>query len=297
MNENVYKENIKRASRVLTSISALVVATALALLVWWQSAELKETNVVFLDVGQGDAILIQQGNYQVLIDGGKDGKKLLSELGRYVPFWDRKIEIVIFTHPDADHIGGFAMLPKVYDIGSVFFNGAEGETDYFTRFVREVGTDVPFEKWQLLRAGSELVFPEGGKLSIIYPNHTFEGAIPDGEVNEGSIVSIFEYGGTSFLLTGDLSYEETVLKDLTPITVLKVAHHGSKYSTSSTFLNMVQPKGAVISVGENNYGHPTKEVLGRLETAGVKVLRTDEEGSIRYVCQKDGCIYAGPRKF
>src|SRR5690606_10662201 len=151
------------------------------------------------------------------------------------------------------HVGGFAQLAQVYDIEAVFFNGAEGDSEYFTRFVQEVSKQVPFTDWRLLRAGSEFAFPAGGKLCIIYPLQTFEGAIPDGETNEGSIVGVFEYEETSFLLTGDLAYEETVLSSLTPVTVLKVAHHGSKYSTSSAFLDMVRPKEAVISVGANNY--------------------------------------------
>jgi beta-lactamase superfamily II metal-dependent hydrolase len=209
-----------------------------------------------------------------------------------VPFWDRKIEVLIPTHPDADHIGGFAGLARVYDVEAVFFNGAEGDSEYFARFVQEVGKKVAFSDWHLLRAGSEFVFPQGGRLRIIYPYQTFEGAIPDGETNAGSIVGIFEYEGTSFLLTGDLAYEETVLRNLSPVTVLKVAHHGSKYSTSAAFLRLVQPQQAVISVGENNYGHPTSEVLGRLEDAKAKVLRTDQSGSIRYVCSRDinGCL-------
>jgi competence protein ComEC len=293
MKESDSAKNIKKVSRVLISISLLVLAVLLGMLVWWQSVELTETSITFLDVGQGDAILIQQGKYQVLIDGGKDGKRLTSELGRAVPFWDRKIEVLIPTHPDADHVGGFAELAVGYDIEAVFFNGALGTSEHFIRFEEAVQRRVPKEEWQLLRAGSTFTLPAGGTLSVIYPEHSFNGVQEDGKTNEGSIVILFEYEETSFLLTGDLAYEETVLPKITPVTVLKAAHHGSKYSTSNTFLEMVRPKEAVISVGENTYGHPTKEVLERLENNGIKTLRTDHLGSIKYMCSKErrGCSY------
>jgi competence protein ComEC len=293
MNENDSLKNTRKALRVLISISLLLLSALLSALVWWQSTQLTETSITFLNVGQGDAILIEQGKYQVLIDGGKDGKRLTSELGRIVPFWDRNIEVLIPTHPDADHIGGFAELSRSYDIESVFFNGALGTSEYFVRFREEVSRRVPKEAWQLLRAGSTITLPAGGKLSVIYPQNTFDGVQEDGKTNEGSIVILFEYEQTSFLLTGDLPYEESVLPPLSPVTVLKAAHHGSKYSTSNTFLEMVRPKEAVISVGENTYGHPSQEVLGRLENKGVKVLRTDTLGSIQYRCSKDhqGCRY------
>jgi beta-lactamase superfamily II metal-dependent hydrolase len=293
MNENVSAKNTRKALTVLISISLLVLVALLGVLVWWQSVELTETSITFLDVGQGDAILIQQGKYQVLIDGGKDGKRLTSELGRAVPFWDRKIEVLIPTHPDADHIGGLAGLAKVYDIESVFFNGAVGESEYFVRFEQEVSTRVPKEEWQLLRAGSTFILPQGGKLTVMYPKDTFSGIQPDGKTNEGSIVILFEYEKTSFLLTGDLAYEETVLPKLAPVTILKAAHHGSRFSTSHTFLDMVAPKEAVISVGDNTYGHPTPEVLQRLAEHNVTVFRTDQLGSIKYICSQEhqGCTY------
>lgn len=253
---------------------------------WWRDRGV--THVVFLDVGQGDAILIRQGSTEILIDGGREGKELLSRLGRHVPFWDRSIEVVIATHPDADHIGGLAMLARTYRIGRVLETGAESETDFFVLWhqaleKKEVPRSIVFR-------GTRIALPEGGEFTVEYPQAPLPKDME--ETNEGSIVSRFVFGETSFLLTGDLPREESFLPEETPITVLKAAHHGSRFSTSDTFLDMVRPKEAVISVGKNNYGHPATEVLERLAKHGVGILRTDVSGDIEYRCTNalQGCV-------
>lgn len=253
--------------------------------------QLRETSITFLNVGQGDAILIQQGRYQILIDGGKNGRTLLGELGRFIPFWDRHIEVIIPTHPDADHVGGLAAIPRHYSVGTVLFNGAEGESDYWKNFQESIAKEIPFENWQKLIAGSKIILPKGGEIKIIYPKTAFNGIHKDEDTNAGSVVALFTYGQTSFLLTGDLPYEETVLPSLAPVTVLKAAHHGSKFSTSTSFLKMIQPKEVIISVGENTYGHPHQDVLQRIESSGARILRTDQEGSLMYSCQHEQCFY------
>jgi competence protein ComEC len=266
-------------------------------LVWWQHTALQETKVVFLDVGQGDAILIQQGTLQILIDSSQNGKRLLSELGRQIPFWDRTIELIILTHPDADHIAGFASLAKSYRIKKILWTGVEGESDFYTQFVQVLEKKVPKEHWHKASAGTKLVLPEGGTLTFLYPHYITNGKAKDEDTNATSIVSRFEYGDTSFLLTGDLVYEEGVLGKVAPVTVLKAAHHGSKYSTSSFFLDMVKPKDVVVSVGKNTYGHPHPDVLGRIQKQGAKTLRTDEWGSIVYQCQnKKECFLKSKSK-
>lgn len=287
------------ARTVLMLISLSFLTGVFGLLVWWQQEKLSETSIVFLNVGQGDAILIQQGRHQILIDSGKDPHQLMSELGRYVPFWDRHIEIIIPTHPDADHIGGFAGLTHGYDIGRILWTGVEGESDVYNRFETELSKEIPKERWQKIAAGSKLFFPKGGELTVLYPYEVMSGKAKDENTNATSIVIRFTYGETSFLLTGDLPEEEKVLGRIPPVTVLKAAHHGSKYSSSNTFLNMIDPQEVVISVGKNNYGHPSKEVLARIEKVGARILRTDQEGSIEYKCKKieNRCTYEGPRRF
>lgn len=290
---------MKKTSLVLISISLTLLTGFFATLSFWQQEQLKSTSIVFLNVGQGDAILIQQGRTQILIDSGKDGRQLLAELGRYVPFWDRHIEIIIPTHPDADHIGGFAQIADAYSVGRVLWTGLESDTDVFRKFQQTFQGMVPGERFQKMASGSKFTLPQGGTIEVLYPHQTFTGMAKDEDTNATSIVLRFQYGETSFLLTGDLPNEELVLPDVVPVTVLKAAHHGSRYSTSDTFLSLTKPQEVVISVGKNSYGHPTKEVLTRIQNMGAKILRTDQEGSIEYRCVhlEQKCQYVGRRVF
>lgn len=249
-----------------------------------------ETKVVFLSVGQGDAILIQSGRQQILIDGGRDGKALLSALGREVPFYDRTIEAVIATHPDADHIGGFPALLDRYRVEEYIHTGATGKSDDFVILDRaleqkNISRTVPG------RLGTSIELDRGGKLTLLYPY--LLPLSPETETNEGSIVARFDFGETSFLLTGDLAEEEKVLPVTEDVDVLKVAHHGSRFSTSDAWLDLVKPEEAIISVGKNSYGHPHPEVMDRLRERNIATYRTDELGSIVYRClvEQNLCFY------
>jgi len=229
-----------------------------------------------------------------VIDGGRSGKVLLARLGRHIPFWDRQIETLIATHPDSDHIGGFPELLRAYRVLSVFTNGDTSETET-SRLFETLAAEETGEM-QAIARGTEIVFPEGGTLTLEYPLRPL--AEESGtESNEGSIVARFQFGETSFLLTGDLPGEEKALPEERPVTVLKVAHHGSKYSSSAAFLERIGPEEAVLSVGENSYGHPDPGVLARLRERSVLVRRTDEEGDIRYRCLEltSRCTYAPAR--
>jgi len=246
----------------------------------------RETRVVFLDVGQGDAILISRGSNQVLIDGGRSGRTLLSALSRHVPFWDRTIETVVATHPDADHIGGFPELFSRYGIETYLDNGTRSESEVFALLERRRSESDA--ETILARRGLSVSFPGAGTLVVLYPDG--ESGFPD--ANTGSVVSRFSFGETDFLLTGDLPEEERHLSDPGDTDILKVAHHGSKHSTSAAFLDLVRPEEAVVSVGKNSYGHPDADVLARLAEAGATVRRTDREGDIVYRCVSPaaGCV-------
>jgi competence protein ComEC len=239
-----------------------------------------ETKIVFLDVGQGDAVLITQGSNQIVIDGGRDGRQLLARLGRYMPFWDRTVETLIPTHPDADHIGGLAMLLERYQVETILDTGARTDTRTAFLFYRDMEHEGAARVSAI--AGTEVRLPFGGTLQLLHPRTPLPADIP--ETNTGSIVARFDFGETSFLLTGDLPTEETYLPDIQPADILKVAHHGSRSSTSDVWLDLVRPGTAIISVGKNDYGHPHPEVLERLREHGVEVLRTDELGSIVFRC-------------
>lgn len=260
------------------------------LLLWHLAIVEKRTEVVFLNVGQGDAILIMQGRHQVLIDGGRTSKELLGRLGRHVPFWDRKIEVVLATHPDADHIGGLPALLRTYDVDQVLTTGAESETETSRQFQLAIRENTGQDPRHIFR-GAKIVFPQGGELVVEYPLAPITENVSDNDTNEGSVVARFTYGETSFLLTGDLPREEEVLGGAEPVTVLKVAHHGSRYSSSETFLEQIRPKEAVVSVGKNSYGHPDGEVLMRLQNIGALIRRTDEVGDVEYRCFDERCSY------
>jgi competence protein ComEC len=263
-------------------ILLLGLAIVLGVFAYWAVRTAEETRVVFLDVGQGDAILLTRGSNQVLIDGGRSGRTLLAALSRHVPFWDRTIETVIATHPDADHIGGFPELFARYDVETYLDNGTRSESKVFALLeTRRSESDM---ESILARRGLSITFPEGGTLSVLYPN----GQTGFSNANAGSVVSRFSFGETDFFLTGDLPEEEKYLSLVEPAEILKVAHHGSKHSTSSTFLGSVRPEEAVISVGKNSYGHPDTDVLSRLAEAGVTVYRTDRDGDVVYRCAESG---------
>ncbi|MGK2849141.1 MAG: ComEC/Rec2 family competence protein [Minisyncoccota bacterium] len=254
---------------------------------WWQKYQ-HMTTITFLNVGSGDAILISQGMNQVLIDSGRNGNDVLAQLGRQIPFWDRTIEVLIATHPDADHIGGFASVIEAYSIPFFLFTGSESDTET-SLLLQQMLEKYHVQKKKVFR-GTTIRFPVGGELVVEYPLTELPAIIP--ETNMGSIVSRFVFRETDILLTGDLAREETVLPDIASADILKIAHHGSKYSTSDIFLERVRPYEAIISVGKNNYGHPSPDVIERLIRHNILIRRTDLMGSIRYRCTEaiGGCV-------
>lgn len=275
--------------RLTGSVIFLVLSIFLSVFVWRATHLPRETEIIFLSVGQGDAILIRNGTAEIIIDAGVDGRLLLSRLGRHIPFWDRTIETVIATHSDRDHIGGFPSLFRSYRVLSALTNGYEDGTESESSFFEAIECDGA--RHEAIRAGTEITLPnDGGKLVVEYP-HPHGRVLTDKESNEGSLIIRFTYGESTFLLTGDLPREEVFLPSEQPIDILKVAHHGSRFSTSDEFLDRIQPKEAVISVGKNSYGHPSQEVIDRLMKRDIYIHRTDREGDIMYVCSNGKCKY------
>lgn len=234
--------------------------------------------VTWLDVGQGDAAVIQCGGQAMLIDGGKPEKS------SYIYAWLQQhglsyLDVIVATHVDADHIGGLSGALNYASVGTAYCPETTGTTKTFQSFVkylakRDRSITVP-------TAGE--TFPLGGaQVQILGPLHSAE------DSNDNSIVLKVSFGATSFLFTGDAERAEE--QDLLSAgvnlqsTVLKVGHHGSDTSTSYPFLRAVAPQYAVISVGAgNSYGHPTEAVLSRLRDAGVTTFRTDMQGEITAV--------------
>ena len=234
--------------------------------------------VTWLDVGQGDAAVIQCGGQSILIDGGKPEKS------SYIYAWLQQhglsyLDVIVATHVDADHIGGLSGALNYASVGTAYCPETTGTTETFQSFVK-----------YLAQRGKQITVPTAGEtfalggaqIQILGPLHRAE------DSNDNSIVLKVSFGATSFLFTGDAerAEEQDLLNAGVNLqsTVLKVGHHGSDTSTSYPFLRAVAPQYAVISVGAgNSYGHPTEAVLSRLRDAGVTTFRTDMQGEITAV--------------
>lgn len=239
-------------------------------------------SVSFLDVGQGDATLVTvRDGVQMLIDGGPPNGFLMQELGALLPPHDREIELVFLTHPELDHYGGLIDLIKRYGVGAFIDTGVTKDVDAYKTLIHTI--EQHGIRRIMVRAGDRIRYDDH-VFEIISPDERLAGA---NETNDTSMVMTLEAGPPGgkvrFLFTGDISanVERTLTKIFTtPFDVLKVAHHGSKFSSTAEFLAAVHPSLAAIGVGKNSYGHPTPETLSRLASSGAHIYRTDRDGTV-----------------
>jgi len=240
--------------------------------------------VYFFNVGEGDGILIQTPfKNQILIDGGPDSK-ILEKLSKVMPFWDKTIEVLILTHPDKDHLTGQISVLKHYKVENLIWNGLKSEiTEYkqWENLVQEKQIKI-FKVQDYKRVKEKNLI-----LTFLWPKNSSNFVFQNS--NDLSIVAKLKYYQNSFLFTGDISSlgEKALIslwdKKTLESQVLKVAHHGSKYSTSEEFLLKVQPEFAVISVGKDNpYFHPHFQTLENLKKHGTTIFRTDLNGDIKF---------------
>ncbi len=259
---------------------------ALAILAfsWASSQPDGRLHVAFLDVGQGDAIFIQTPTgRQILVDGGNDPSVLNDRLGQQMPFWDRHIDIMVATHPDADHVSGLVDLYRRYQITQLITDGAESDASSVYAALLQAAAA---QQTQLHRAmaGEVIEFGDGVRLEMVHP-----GAELDSQNrNDNSVSFRLVYGDFSLLLTGDVEEkgEASLLQRGYPLQslVFKAGHHGSNSSSTTPFLTAVQPHIMVVSAGaDNHFGHPHPEVLQRAAEMGTAVLRTDELGTIEVI--------------
>jgi competence protein ComEC len=238
-----------------------------------------------LNIGQGDSLFIESPTgVQILIDGGPGTSALLRELPKVMSLGDREIDAVIETHPDADHMGGFVDLLKRYKVDNFISPGIEKHNATTDALMREVAEqNVPN---YVARRGMWLDLGGGARLTILFPDTDVSHMNPDKD-NDGGVVSHLVFGSTTVLLTADVTkaVEEHLIQissstDLES-TILKVGHHGSRFSTGADFVKIVHPMLAVISVGAKNpYGHPTQEALNVLGNQKIPILRTDRDGTL-----------------
>ncbi|MEX2012899.1 MAG: MBL fold metallo-hydrolase [Candidatus Levyibacteriota bacterium] len=263
-----------------------VCALALCGIFFYEQAKFNDgrLHVVICDVGQGDAIFIRTPKGQdVLIDGGRNSS-VLSCLSNNMPFWDREIELVFATHPDADHIGGLESVLTSYKVLS--FNTSEKTTD--TQVFKRLQQEIQRQNISLryIYADDRYSLDSGVSISALWPTREYVSSDTGSfETNTFSLIQILSYGDFKALLTGDI--EISTLNDLFSepykIDVLKVPHHGSKTGLNSQILSLLNPVFAVISVGSNSYGHPTPFILDLLNRQGIKTLRTDKSGEIEII--------------
>lgn len=245
------------------------------------AADPDQMEVHFMDVGQGDATLVTCGGHAMLIDAGDDTKG--TAIQNYLQKQKiTRLDYLILTHPDADHIGGAPVIITKFDIGKVFVSNFEKDNKTYQKLIQSL--DDKQIKPLTPRVNSQYTLGTAN-ITILAPGKSYDNP------NDASIALLLKNGTRSFLFTGDAGEdaEKDILKTGIDISadVYKVGHHGSKYSTSKDFFNAVDPFYAVISCGENNsYGHPHAETLNTLRTSGVMVYRTDEAGTI--VASSDG---------
>ncbi len=280
--------------RIKLIISLLFSANVLTWLAVFEACEPNFLEVNFFDVGQGDSIFIETPwHHQILIDGGPDNK-VLEKLAQNMPFWDRTLDLVILTHPQRDHLGGLIEVLRRFKVENILWNGSPVESQTFNKWKQKLELEKGARIF-IAKAGQQI---KAGKFlfKVLFPIENVENKKLR-EPNQASIVLKGIFGKSKFIFTGDVpsKVELELVKEYSQelqANVLKVSHHGSKYSSHSGFLEKVSPQIAVISVGQNNYGHPAIEVIDRLLSYGVQVLRTDKEGDIKLLSNGQELILA-----
>lgn len=239
--------------------------------------------VSFLDVGQGDAIFIESpSGHQLLVDAGP-GISVLRELGSVMGSTDRTVDVVVATHPDADHIGGFPEIFKRYEVSAVIDNGAFHDTNLYEQYNASI--EKEHAQYIQARRGQVIDFGDGAYVRVLFPDR--ELGAESG--NDGSVVLQVVYGETEVLLSGDAgksveSHMVVLENKLLQSDVLKVGHHGSRTSSLQTFVATVAPTFSIISAECNSrYGHPHPETMEILKELSKEILTTCEEGTISFV--------------
>lgn len=239
----------------------------------------EEPAAYFLDVGQGDSQMVRFPHGGVmLVDAGRPNGLALREIGKTLPFYKRSVEMAFVTHPDLDHFGGFPEIFRRYRTHVLFTNGDESSSPAYLELKRIAEEkNIPLV---VLEKGDRVLY-DGSEIQVLWPL----GGTPEkeGGRNERSLVFTLSTNNVRILYTGDAptESEEEFSSSLRPVDILKVGHHGSKYSTGEKILLATAPRIAVIGVGKNSYGHPAPEVLKRLENFGARIFRTDMEGTIK----------------
>lgn len=263
-------------------IPILLSFTVLSFLFFYQSKELSDArlHIIFCDVGQGDGILIRTPTgVDIVIDGGPANGKMVACLTKYLPFWDREIEVMFATHPDADHIGGLLDVIQSYRVISFNTVSVKSKTLIYKALKNGIKKrNIPYRE---ITIGDKFTFSDGVELETYWPDREFEAE----STNEYSLVQVLKYKDFEVLLTGDITYQ--ILNTLLipdSFEIFKLPHHGSKTGIDDGTLKKIKSNLAVISVGKSNrYHHPHPSILGFLSKYHLDYVRTDTRGSIEIV--------------
>ncbi len=273
-------------------LGLLIFLNILSWVAVYEVSQPQSLEVNFFDVGQGDAIFIEDPKlHQVLIDGGPDST-VLEKLGKEIPSWDNTLDLIILTHPEKDHLAGLIEVLKRYKVENILWTGVVRDTAEYKewkKLIEEEGAKIFIAQagQKIYSSAKSITTSPGNVIEILYPFESLEGKTLE-DSNNTSIIIRLVFGENSFLLTGDAyqSAERAILQREINIDsdVLKIGHHGSKTSSSEEFIEKVSPEIAVIPVGRDNpYGHPYPEVLETLAKYGIRILRTDLNGDIKIV--------------
>lgn len=265
------------------TILVLAVLNGIVFSVIYVQNSSKVLAVTFLNVGQGDSILIEApSGKQMLVDGGPD-RSVLRELPKVIGPLDRTLDLVVETHPDKDHIAGLIDVFDRYQVGAFLSPGIPNDTSYTTSLVRASESEPGVVRVEA-RRGMRIHLGDGAYADVLYPDRD----VDEVETNTGSVILQVVYGDTEFMLTGDAptNVERWLVSldgDALQSDVLKAGHHGSRTSTDETWLQKVSPSYVVISAGLNNsYGHPHTEVVESIQSFGATLLSTTN-GSVRFI--------------
>lgn len=251
-------------------------------------------HVSMLDIGQGDAILIESPEgKRILVDGGPDNS-VLQRLGEQLPFFENTIDLMIISHPHADHINGLVEVLKRYDVKKVLLTGIAYPNATYDEFLKTIQEkNIPFE---FPIASEDYLIEPDLTLDILYPTKKIFGETFD-NANNSSIVAKLNFGETSLMLTGDAEKEEEaeILKQPFDVNakLLKTGHHGSKTSSSPPWIAAVNPDNALISAGKDNqFKHPHEETMKLFANKNIQTFVTKDLGTIEFV--SDGKAWKQP---
>lgn len=295
------KELAFRARRLAPASMAFAPLGLALVLVWTAVFQAPDgyLHIYFLDVGQGDAIFLRTpSGRHILIDGGADGRTALQQVGRRMPFWERRLDVVMATHDDSDHIGGLIDVLDAYRVDMAMDPGLNPDDSELAKRWLEGVDGAGAERVPASRGMRLLITPEDLALEVVHP--PADCAAEDIGTNNCSLAVRVRYGACDVLLMADVERagEKMMLREGGDFhaDVLKVSHHGAAGGTSEHLLDTVSPALAVISVGAGNpFGHPAVPTLRRLEGRAIQVWRTDEDGTLELICDGEKLWMRGRR--